>query len=83
MMKFYKDICLLFSYRLTSTRRKNTTEITTIFYGFSQTDVLINFFISLRIEAITWENFVQPKRDLVNTKEGSHLVGMKLFTCNR
>ena len=29
------------------------------FYGYFQTDVLINFFIPLRrAEAITWQNFV-------------------------
>ena len=34
------------------------------FYGFFQTDVLINFLIPLmRAEAITWENFV-PAMDL-------------------
>ena len=34
------------------------------FYGFFQTDVLINFLIPLRrTEAITWKNFVQAKRD--------------------
>ena len=32
------------------------------FYGYFQTDVLINFFIPLsRAEAITWENFVPAK----------------------
>ena len=54
------------------------------FYGYFQTDVLINFFIPLRrAEAITWKNFVPPKRDPGSTKEGSRLAGMKLFTCNR
>ena len=54
------------------------------FYGFFQTDVLINFFIPLRgAEAITWENFVPGMRDLGSTKEGSRLVGMKLLACNR
>ena len=54
------------------------------FYGFFQTDVLINFFISLRwAEAITWENFVPTKRDPGSTIEESHLSGMILFTCNR
>ena len=54
------------------------------FYGFFQTDVLINFFILLkRPEAITRENFVPAKRDPDITKEGSRLAGMKLFTCNR
>ena len=53
------------------------------FYGFFQTDVLINFFISLRWdEGITWENFVPAKRDVGSTKEGSRLPGMKIFTCN-
>ena len=36
------------------------------FYGFFQTDVLINIFIPLRqAEAVTWENFVPvvQKRD--------------------
>ena len=41
-------------------------------YEFFQTDVLINFFILLRLaEAITWENFVPTKRDPGITKEGS------------
>ena len=54
------------------------------FYGYFQTDVLINFFIPLRrAEAITWENFVPAKRDPGSTIEGSRLAGMKLFTCNR
>ena len=54
------------------------------FYGYSQTDVLINFFIPLtRAEAITWENFVPAKRDPGSTKEVSRLAGMKLFKCNR
>ena len=54
------------------------------FYGFFQTDVLINFFIPLRqAESITWENFGPGKRDLDSTKEGSHLARIKLFTCNR
>ena len=53
------------------------------FYGFFQTDVLINFFIPLgRAEAITCENFVPAKRDIGSTKEGSRFAGMKLFTCN-
>ena len=46
--------------------------------------VLNYFFIPLsRAEAINWQNFVPAKRDASNTKEGSHLVGMKLFTFNR
>ena len=54
------------------------------FHGYFQTDVLVNFFISLgRAETIAWENFVLAKRDPGSTKEGSHLAGMKLFTCNR
>ena len=54
------------------------------FYGYFQTDVLINFFTPLRrAEAITWENFVPAKRDHDSKKEGSRLAGMKLFTCNR
>ena len=54
------------------------------FYGYFQTDVLINFFIPLKwAEAITWENFVPAKRDPGSTIEGSCLGGMKLFTCNR
>ena len=65
--KWWNSIKLFVYFFLTDwrhTRRKNTTEITTIFYGFSQTDVLINFFIPLRrVEAITWGNFVPPKRD--------------------
>ena len=53
------------------------------FYGYFQTDVLINFFIPIRrAEAITWENFVPTKQDPGSTKEGSCLAGMKLFTCN-
>ena len=80
-MKFYKDIYFFYLF-LTDwfqTRRKNTIEITTTFYGFSQTDVLINSFIPLRgAELITWEIFVQEKRNLVSTKEGSRLAGMKV-----
>ena len=54
------------------------------FYGYFQTDMLINFFIPLRrAEAITWENFVPGKRDPGSTKEGSRLAGMKFFACNR
>ena len=54
------------------------------FYGYFQTDVLINLFIPLRqAEAITWGNFVPAKRDPGCAKEGSRLAGMKLFTCNR
>ena len=53
------------------------------FYGFFQTDVLINFFNPLTwAEAITLENFVPAKRDPGSTKEVSHLAGMKLFKCN-
>ena len=54
------------------------------FYGFFQTDVLINFFIPLRrAEAIAWENLIQAKRDPDGSKVGTRLTGMKLFTCNR
>ena len=54
------------------------------FYRFFQTDVLINFFISLRrAEAITWEKFVPAKQNPDSTKEGSGLVGMKHITCIR
>ena len=54
------------------------------FYGFFQTDVLINIFIPLRqAEAVTWENFVPGKRHPGSTKEGYRLAEMKLFTCNR
>ena len=54
------------------------------FYGYFQTDVLINFFIPLRrAEAIIWENFVPAKRDRGSTIEGSRLAGIKLFTSNR
>ena len=54
------------------------------FYGYFQSDVLINFFIPLRqAETITWENFVPAKWDLGSTVEGSRLAGMKLFTCSR
>ena len=54
------------------------------FYGFFQTDVLLNFLIPLnRAEATTWENFVPAKPDLRIKKEASHLAGMKLFACNR
>ena len=68
-------------------RRKNTIEITTIYWNvllwFSQTDVLIQFFIPLRqAEAITRENFIPAKQDPSCTKEGSRLAGMKRFTCN-
>ena len=53
------------------------------FYGFFQTDVLINFFISLRQrEAITWKNFVPTKRNPGMAKEGYHLTGMKLFNAS-
>ena len=51
---------------------------------YFQTDVLIDFFIPRRrAETITWENFVPAKQDSSSTKEGSHHVGIKLFTCNR
>ena len=54
------------------------------FYGYFQTDELINFLIPLRrAEAITWKDFVPAKRDPGSTKEGSRLARMKLFTCNR
>ena len=54
------------------------------FYGYFQTDAVINFFIPIRrAEAITWKNFVPAKRDPGSTKEGSRLAGMKRFTCNR
>ena len=54
------------------------------FYGFFQTDVLLNFFIPLRrAEAITWENFVLGKGDPGSTIEGSRLAGTKLLTYNR
>ena len=54
------------------------------FYEFFQTDVLINFFIPLRVRVwVTWKNFVPAKRDPGSTKEGSRLAGMKLFTRNR
>ena len=54
------------------------------FYGYFQTDVLINFFIPLRwAEAITWGNFVPARRDPGSTIEGSRLAEMKLFTRNR
>ena len=50
---------------------------------FFQTNEFINFFITLRrAEVIIWENFVLAKQDPGITKEGSHLAGMKLFTCN-
>ena len=53
------------------------------FFGFFQTDVLVNLFIPLRrAQAITWESFVPEKRDPGSTTEGSRLAGMKLFTCN-
>ena len=53
------------------------------FYGYFQTDALINFFIPLKwAEAITWENLVLAKRDPGSIKEGSRLARMKLFTCN-
>ena len=52
------------------------------FYGFYQADVLINFFILLRLaEMITRESFVPAKQEPDCTKEESHLVGMKCFTC--
>ena len=42
------------------------------FYGFVQTDVLINLFIPLRqAEATTWENFIPAKQNTGSTKEGS------------
>ena len=54
------------------------------FYGYFQTDMLINFFTTLsRVEAITWENFDPAKWDPDSTKEGSRLAGMKIFLCNR
>ena len=53
------------------------------FYGYFQTDVLINFFILLRqAEVITWENFVLAMQDFGSTKEGSCLARMKLLRCN-
>ena len=46
------------------------------FYGYFQTNVLINFFIPLRrAEATTRENFVPAKRDPGSTKEGSRFPG--------
>ena len=89
MKLYYKDICLLFSHRLTSyaskkyNRNKNDLLKRTSM-DFFQTYVLINFFIPIRrAEAITSENFVPAKRDPINTIEGSRFAGMKLFTCNR
>ena len=54
------------------------------FYGYFETDALINFFILTRqAEMITWENFIPAiKWDPGNTKEGSYLAGMKHFACN-
>ena len=64
--------------------RKNYDLVKCVGNEFFQTDVLINFLIPLRqAKAIAWENFVSAKRDPGSTKEGSRLVGMKLFTCNR
>ena len=87
MMKFYKDTGVLFSHRLTSyvsqKSNRNNYNLLKCTSGFVQTNVLINFFISLRqAEAITLENFARTKWDPSSTKEGSHLVMMKLFTCN-
>ena len=67
------------------TCRRNATKISTIyFFGFFQTDVLINFFIPVRqAEVFTWENFVPAKKDPCFTKEGSHLAGMKLYVIRR
>ena len=67
---------------------KNTIELSSVYWNVllctSIYFYLINFFIPPRqAEAITWENFILVKRDPSCTKEGSHLAGMKHFTCNR
>ena len=85
IMKFCKDICLLFSHKWRHMHPKNRIEITTIYWNvlFFQTNVLINFFISLRRdEATTWESFVSANRDPGSTNKGSRLARMKLFTCS-
>ena len=54
------------------------------FYGFFQTDVLINFLILLRsAETVTWKNLVPAKQDPGSTKKEPHLTRMKLVTFNR
>ena len=51
------------------------------FYGYFETDVLINFFTPPRqAEKFTWEDFVLTiKQDTGSTKKGSCLARMKLF----
>ena len=55
------------------------------FYGYFETNVLINFFILPRwTESITWQDFFPAiKRDPGSSKEESRLAGMKLVACNR
>ena len=71
-----------FSHRLTCMSRKNTIEISSIYWNVLLW-VFFNFFTSLRrAEAITWENFVPAKQDSGYIKEGSRLSGMNRFTWN-
>ena len=45
--------------------------------------VLNYSFITLReVEKLTWENFIQTKRDQSSMKERSCCARMKIFTCN-
>ena len=91
---FIKEFYLYFYFNITvyflledwrHTCRRNPIEISTVyFFGFFQTDVLINFFIPLRqAEAFTWEILVQAKKDPSCTKEWSCLAGMKVYVVAR
>ena len=59
-------------------------DLFTFYFSFLLKALLNHFFIPLtQGEKITWENFVPSKLYPVSTREGFHLAGKKLFTCNR
>ena len=75
-MKFYKTF-------VNFLLRKNTIEISSIYWNVFYGYFLIKFFVALsRTETITWENFIPAKRDPSSTKARSRLAGMKLFPCS-
>ena len=60
--------------------RKNTVEISSIYWNVLLFIFLINFFIPPRpVEAVIWENFVPAKRDPGCAKEGSVLPGWSVL----